>query len=359
MSNLSLPLIIQQDDVKIREVVGCGAFSSVFRVSFRDEFGTFSNSLQTLVREQSSLQSSDIHSSNSAPDFCSQKFKCVLKRLNTEQFSCSEALDIALEGVRFEAKLLTELVPPHDHIVRVYGISHGLYEYEKNCFIIMECMESTLEKSINQWRFEKRHKTFNRWKEVSSLFHTSLINKRADLDSDYVRAICIGLPIAKALQHLHRYHILYRDLKPSNVGIDSSGRVRIFDFDLSRVCEVRPRSNESNLKSGRLHTQCVGSIRYMSPECATSTDYEFSSDVHSFAIVLWETMTLQRAFAKARDPLHFYELVFRRNMRPSLRTVSCPNLKSLLRVCWNPNPNLRPTFSSVVVELNSMQTNLK
>jgi serine/threonine protein kinase len=393
MSDISLPLIVHLDDIKIREMVGCGSFSSVYRVSFRDENGSFSNSLQTLIREHSSSslqekcvlnaleddenlyendttsecasESADIslpeslpvHSVENILKSSSQHFKCVLKRLYIEQFSCSGAMEIALQGVRFEAKLLTELVPPHDHIVRVYGISDSLYEPKGNCFIILEYLESTLEKSLSRWRCEKRHRTMNRWKELQTFLHSSLKRRQnTDLDSDQVRAIRIGLAIAKAMQHLHRYHILYRDLKPSNVGIDTSGRIRIFDFDLSRECEARPNASGANPKSDRLHTQCVGSIRYMSPECATSTDYDYSSDVHSFAIVLWETLTLQRAFAKARDHIHFYKLVFQRNMRPSLRTVSCPRLTSLLRVCWNPNPNFRPTFSSIVVEMTLMQS---
>jgi serine/threonine protein kinase len=297
-----------------------------------------------------------VNSATNFLDCSSQHFNFVLKRLNIEQFSCSDAMEIALEGVRFEAKLLTELVPPHEHIVRVYGISDSLYEPEGSCFIIMEYMESTLEKSLIKWRCEKRHRTVNRWKVLQAFVLTTLTRrKNTDFDSDHVRAIRIGLSIAKALQHLHRYRILYRDLKPSNVGIDKLGRVRIFDFDLSRVCDVQPNASGTKPNSDRLHTQCVGSIRYMSPECATSTYYDYSSDVHSFAIVLWETLTLQRAFAKARDHIHFYELVFRRNLRPSLRNVSCPSLKSLLRVCWNPNPSFRPTFSSIVVEMNAMQ----
>jgi serine/threonine protein kinase len=40
--------------------------------------------------------------------------------------------------------------------------------------------------------------------------------------------------VISALSFLHSHHILYRDLKPANILLDSEGHVRLIDFGLSK-----------------------------------------------------------------------------------------------------------------------------
>lgn len=72
-------------------------------------------------------------------------------------------------------------------------------------------------------------------------------------------------------------NIVFRDLKPDNIGFDRSGEVRIFDFGLAR--------DLSYVKKQRHVLGCTGTIRYMANEICkgikTKKPYGLKVDVYS------------------------------------------------------------------------------
>jgi WD40 repeat protein/predicted Ser/Thr protein kinase len=75
-------------------------------------------------------------------------------------------------------------------------------------------------------------------------------------------ALAIARDVASALSYMHARrpeHVLHRDVKPSNIIIDSAGRVWLIDFGLSRSApldvELDPR-----------HTQLAGTLGFTPPE---------------------------------------------------------------------------------------------
>lgn len=84
----------------------------------------------------------------------------------------------------------------------------------------------------------------------------------------------------------------------------------------------------------------------MAPEVAEVSPYGFSADVYSFAILLWEMLTLKTAFEKYSREQHYKEIIVE-GKRPKLKRSWPFVIKNLLQRCWAPKPSDRPTFQSV------------
>ena len=63
--------------------------------------------------------------------------------------------------------------------------------------------------------------------------------------------------MVRIFDYIHRKDIIYRDLKPENVMLDSKGHVRLIDFGLAKRCP------------DRTWTMC-GTPEYLAPEVVTN-----------------------------------------------------------------------------------------
>jgi WD40 repeat protein len=96
----------------------------------------------------------------------------------------------------------------------------------------------------------------------------------------------IGVQAAEALEHAHQQGVLHRDVKPSNLLLDTRGSVWVTDFGLAKVEEL------PNLT---LTGDILGTLRYMPPE-AFDGRADQRGDVYSLGLTLYELLALRPAF---------------------------------------------------------------
>lgn len=125
--------------------------------------------------------------------------------------------------------------------------------------------------------------------EGSSL--SALLNARAEHRMDAAEAIPIVQDVLTALDYAHRHGIVHRDVKPSNILIDTRNRAHLIDFGIA-LAVGEARRTRAGL--------ALGTPMYMSPEqISRPNEIDHRSDVYSVGCVFYEMLTGRPPFVAA------------------------------------------------------------
>lgn len=255
------------------------------------------------------------------------------KHLKQELMQRPEEFRLAASELACEAHMLASL--NHPNILKVRGWSHnGIASFEDGChdsfFLLLDVLDETLESRIDWWRRNG----------MLCINDSSL----------YLQKLHIMSEIASTLAYLHERAIVFRDLKPNNIGF-LGNKVQLFDFGLSRELPTLNTSVPFEM-SGK-----VGTLRYMANEVAMNQPYNVSADVFSFAMVSYEMLSLQKPYEGWTRAMHT-SLVCERGLRPD--TINCIDpipleMDLLLQLAWHNDPAQRPTMTQILSQLELFQ----
>jgi len=149
---------------------------------------------------------------------------------------------------RFRRELALARDLNHRNIVRVFDIG----EDKGDVFMTMELLEGT------------------------SLAELPMPMSLSAVLGHMVQA-CAGLGAA------HTAGIVHRDVKPANLFVTTSGRVKVMDFGIAKAKGEKGRT---------AHGVMVGTPEYAAPEqCVDAANVTFKADMYSFGICLYEMLT--------------------------------------------------------------------
>ncbi|KAI4324689.1 hypothetical protein MLD38_030153 [Melastoma candidum] len=203
----------------------------------------------------------------------------------------------------------------------------------------------------------KRLKVWSNKAEMEFAVEVEILARHsAECLLDWKRRMNIAIGSAEGITYLHHHatpHIIHRDIKASNILLDSDFNARVADFGFAKF-----------IPDGATHvtTRVKGTLGYLAPEYAMLGKASESCDVYSFGILLLE-------LASGKKPLEKLDATTKRTITDWALPLACerkfaeladPRLKSdyseedlkrvilVALVCTQNQPEKRPTMLEVL-----------
>ncbi|HEV3027411.1 MAG TPA: protein kinase, partial [Planctomycetota bacterium] len=135
-------------------------------------------------------------------------------------------------------------------------------------------------------------------------------------------ALNIVRQVAEGLSAAHAARMIHRDIKPDNLMIDESGRVKIMDFGLMRSVDVK----KDGLTQDGLF---VGTLEYASPEQCQEGPLDARTDLYSLGVVLYELLSGARPY-RSRTALDYLSVIPDPRQPPAPLRQQNPDLPAAL-----------------------------
>lgn len=163
------------------------------------------------------------------------------------------------------------------------------------------------------------------------------------------RAVGIALELCGFLEAAHAFELtvegrplrslLHGDLKPRNVRVTSSGRIKVLDFGMAKALSLSRKVTRTDF----------GTLGYMSPERLESGEMDAQSDFWALGVILYQMVSGTSPFA-APDTRRLERLIVSRRPAPSLDSFCAPGVQAIVAKLLAPQPDLRYASAAAVRE---------
>ncbi|XP_054707211.1 cGMP-dependent protein kinase, isozyme 2 forms cD4/T1/T3A/T3B-like [Uloborus diversus] len=132
--------------------------------------------------------------------------------------------------------------------------------------------------------------------------------------------------VVEAFAYLHARNIIYRDLKPENMILDTQGYVKLVDFGFAK-----------KLQNGRKTWTFCGTPEYVAPEIILNRGHDISADYWSLGVLMFELLTGTPPFT-GPDPMKTYNIILKGIDAIEFPRIISRNAMALIKKLCRDNP---------------------
>ncbi len=157
-------------------------------------------------------------------------------------------------------------------------------------------------------------------------------------------AINYSMQISRALEHAHSKYVVHRDIKPQNIVLTESGKIKLADFGIARAA-----NNSTTVNSGS--NTAVGSAHYLSPEQARGGYTDHRSDIYSFGVVMYEMFCGKLPFDAQESVSVVVKHLHEEPVRPTLVNPDLPlGIEAIILKAMKKEQRLRYENAAEILE---------
>ncbi|XP_068162276.1 guanylate cyclase 2G [Antennarius striatus] len=229
--------------------------------------------------------------------------------------------NIQTPSIIMEFNVMKEM--KHENLVQFFGVC---LEPQNVCFVMQYCRKGSLEDVL----------------------------RASDDELDGIFKLSFAYDIVNGMDFIHKSNLKFHgNLKPSSCLVDSRLQIKLSGFGL---WEFRYGCKKKIIPAENLNYE---EMYWTAPELLRQPGFQLNGtpkgDIYSFALILWELMYNSKVGPYQDINLEPKEIIMQLRtpfqgepLRPVLCDQLCNDMiNSLLRACWNENPDYRPPFGSI------------